>query len=72
MQASPKVVAALRAYGFAPAESALNGRIGRVQSKSITVGDVVLYLGDGHSDIRVGEIYFHANIGGELIARLSN
>ena len=51
VQASAKVVAALRAYGCALAESALTGRIARVQSKSITVGDVVLYLGDGHSDI---------------------
>ena len=72
VQACPKVVAALRALGFASAESALTGRTARVQCGSIAVGDVVLYKGDGLNDIRVGEVYFHASLGGELLVGLSN
>ena len=72
VQAHPKAVAALRAAGFASAASALTARTARVQSRSIVVGDVVLYLGDDHSDIRVGEVYFHASCGGELLTCLSH
>ena len=39
-----KVVAALRAQGFASAESALTGRTARLQGVSAAVGDVVLYV----------------------------
>ena len=55
---------------FASAESALTGRTLRVQSKSIVVGDVVLYQADGQ--IQVGEVYFHACLGGEIFTCLSN
>ena len=72
VQACPKVVAALRAQGFASAESALTGRTARVQCRSTAVGDVVLYLGGGQSDIRVGDVYFLASLGGEILACLSN
>ena len=74
VQACPKVVDALRARGFASAESAITGRTARVQCRSITVGDVVLYLGDGISlgDTRVGEVYFFASLGGEILACLSH
>ena len=71
VQAYPKVVAALRACGFATAESALTGQTARVKGKSITVGDVVLYKGDGH-DTRVGEVFFHAMLRGELLVCLSH
>ena len=71
VQACPKVVAALRACGFATAESALTGQTARVQGRSITVGDVVLYKGDGH-DTRVGEVFFHAMLRGELLVCLSH
>ena len=43
-----------------------------MQGRSIAVGDVVLYLGGGHSDIRVGEVYFHASLGGEMLACLAD
>ena len=43
-----------------------------MQGRSVVVGDVVLYLGDDHSDIRVGEVYFHASCGGELLTCLSH
>ena len=56
VQASPKVVAALRACGFTSAESALTSQTARVQGRSIAVGDVVLYKGTGPNDIRVGEV----------------
>ena len=71
VQACPKVVAALRACGFAAAESALAGKIARVQCRSVTVGDVVLYKGDGH-DSRVGEVLFHAILRGEMFVYLSH
>ena len=71
VQACPKVVAALRARGFATAESALTGQTARVKGRSITVGDVVLYKGDGH-DTRVGEVFFHAMLRGELLVCLSH
>ena len=70
--ASPKVVAALRSHGFPSAESALIGRSLRVQGRTITTGDVVLYRGDGHSDDRVGEIDFIASLGGKTYTCLSN
>ena len=71
VQACPKVVAALRARGFATAESALTGQTARVNGRCITVGDVVLYKGDGH-DTRVGEVFFHAVLRGELLVCLSH
>ena len=70
--ANPKVVAALRSHGFPSAESALTGRSARVQGRTIAVGDVVLYRGDGHNDFRVGEVHFHASLGGEIFACLSH
>ena len=69
VQACPQVVAALRACGFAAAESALTSQSARVQGRSIAVGDVVLYKGDG--DTRVGEVLFHAKLRGELLVCLS-
>ena len=72
VQACPQVVAALRACGFAAAESALTSQTARVQGRSITVGDVVLYKGDGHSDTRVGEMFFHAMLRGELLVCMSH
>ena len=65
--ACPKVVAALRLHRYASAESARTGRFLRVQGRTIAMGDVVLYRGSGHNDIRVGEVYFHASLGGELL-----
>ena len=44
VKASPSMVAALRACGFATAESALTGQTARVEGRSIRVGDVVLYI----------------------------
>ena len=70
VQACPKVVAALRESGFASAESALTGRTARVHGRSIQVGDVVLYTSDGCT--RVGEVYFHAVLRGELLVCLSH
>ena len=74
VQACPKVVAALRESGFASAESALTGRTARVHGRSIQVGDVVLYTaGDGPDGMtRVGEVYFHAVLRGELLVCLSH
>ena len=72
VQACPKVVAALREYGFASAESALTGRVARVHGRSIHVGDVVLYALQGGSDTQVGEVYFHAMLQGELLVCLSH
>ena len=76
VQACPKVVAALRESGFASAESALTGRTARVHGRSIQVGDVVLYTGGGPNggcnDTRVGEVYFHAELRGELLVCLSH
>ena len=76
VQACPKVVAALRESGFASAESALTGRTARVHGRSIQVGDVVLYTGGGPNggcnDTRVGEVYFHAVLRGELLVCLSH
>ena len=69
--AGPKVVAALRSHGFPAAESARTGKFVRVQGRTIAVGDVVLYKGDGHSDFRVGQVNFHATLGGKLFAGLS-
>ena len=65
-----KVVAALRAQGFASAESALTGRTARVQGRTIAVGDVVLYAaGGGSRDVQVGEVNFHASLSGELLVQ---
>ena len=76
VQACPKVVAALRESGFASAESALTGRTARVHARSIQVGDVVLYTGGGPNggcnDTRVGEVYFHAVLRGELLVCLTH
>ena len=70
--ACPNVVVALRAQGFASAESALTGRTSRVHCKSIVVGDVVLYSGNDDNDVRVGEVFFHANLDGKFLVGLSN
>ena len=71
VQACPKVVAALRACGFTAAEPALTSQTARVQGRSFAVGDVVLYKGIGHNDIRVGEVFSHAMLQGEVLVRLS-
>ena len=70
--ACSKVVAALRAHGFASAESALTGLTARVHGRSIVVVDVVLYKVAGRDDTRVGEVYFHALLGGDLLVCLSH
>ena len=71
--ADPKVVATLRAQGFASAESALTGRTARVQGRTIAVGDVVLYAaGDGSRDVHIGEVYFHASLDHHLLVGLAN
>ena len=70
MKASPEVVDALKEHGFAAAETALTGGTARVQSRSIENGDVALYL-DGDENTTVGEIYWFASIGGELLVGLS-
>ena len=77
VQACPKIVAALRQSGFASAESALTGRTARAHGRSIQVGDVVLYTpgggpNGGCNDTRVGEVYFHAMLQGELLVCLSH
>ena len=54
------------------AESALIGRVLRVQGRSIATGDVVLYRGDGHNDDRVGKIDFIVSLGGNTFTCLSN
>ena len=43
-----------------------------MQGRTIAVGDAVLYRGDGHNDFRVGEVQFHASLGGEMLACLSH
>ena len=70
VKASPEVVDALKEHGFAAAETALTGGTARVQSRSIENGDVALYL-DGDENTTVGEIYWFASIGGELLVGLS-
>ena len=70
-QACPKVVAALQASGFAAAESALAGQNARVKGRTITVGDVVQYTGDGH-DTRVGQVVFHAMFLSEVLSCLQH
>ena len=76
IQACPKVVAALRESGFASAESALTGRTAIMHDRSIQFGDVVLYTGGdpngGCTDTRVGEVFFHAVLRGELLVCLSH
>ena len=71
-RADPRVVAALRGEGFASVESALTARTLRVQPRSIAVGEVVLYLGDGYNEIRVGEVYFHASCDADCFTCLSS
>ena len=71
-KASPDVVAALKENGFASAETTLTGRTARVQSKSFRIGDVAVYWdGDNCENTLVGEIYWFASIGGELLVGLS-
>ena len=70
MNANPAVVAALKANGFASAETALTGRTARVQGRSIRIGDVALFS-DGGVNTLVGEIYWFASIGSELVVGLS-
>ena len=72
VKASPNVVAALKEFGFSSAGSALTGRTARVQGRAIQIGDVVLYWdSDNCENTLVGETYFFANIGGELLVGLS-
>ena len=55
--ADAKLVAALHEDGVASAASALSARSMRVNSRSIIIGDVVLYHGGGRrANIQVGEI----------------
>lgn len=70
VKANPAVVAALKANGFASAETALTGRTARVQGRSIQIGDVALFS-DGCVNTKVGEIYWYAEIGGEIVVGLS-
>ena len=70
VQACPKVVAALRACGFAAAESALPGQTARVHVRSISVADVVLYKAGGNA-IQVGQVVFHAKLVGTMLVGLS-
>ena len=69
-EASLDVVAALEEHGFASAESVLTGRTARVQSRSIRIGDVALFS-DGGVNTLVGEIYWFASVGSELVVGLS-
>ena len=71
VKASPDVVAALQDYGFASAETALTGSTARVQSRSIMVGDVVVYRDGESENTLVGEIYWLASINGELLVCVS-
>ena len=70
--AIPKVVDALRSQGYPSAESARTGRDLRVQGRSIRIGDVVMHKGDGRDDFRVGEVDFHANLGGTILTCISH
>ena len=66
----PKGCGALKEKGFASAEQALTGRTARVQGKSIRKGDVDLFS-DGGVNTCVGEIYWFASVGSELVVGLS-
>jgi hypothetical protein len=57
-------VAALKEKGFASAEQALTGRTARVQ------GSVFLFS-DGGVNTLVGEIYWFASVGSELVVGFS-
>ena len=70
--AAPKIVAVLRSHGYPSAESARTGRDLRVHGRTIRIGDVVLYRGDGRNDFRVGEVDFHASLGGDIVTRISH
>ena len=70
VQAKPTVVAALKEKGFASAEQALTGRTARVQGRSIRIGDVALFS-DGGVNTLVGEIYWFASVGSELVVGFS-
>ena len=61
-------MAALRACGWAAADSALTGHTARVHGIPITVGDAVRYKGGGHTDTRDGEVLFHALLLGASIS----
>ena len=54
----------------------LTGRTARVHDRSIQVGDVVLYTGGGPNggctDTRVGEVFFHAVLHGQVLVGLSH
>ena len=71
VKATPAIRQALKEHGFASAETALTGATARVQSRSIENGDVVLYLGDD-GNTTVGEVYWFASIGSELLVGLSS
>ena len=43
-----------------------------MQGRTIRIGDVVMYKGDGRDDFRVGEVDFHANLGGKIFICLSH
>ena len=74
--ACPKVVAALKAFGFTSAASALTGRTARMHGRSVQVGDVVLYRGGGPNgggtDTRVGEVAFQAVLHDQVLVGLSH
>ena len=70
VKARPEIVAALERHGFASAATALTGKTARVRSRSIHDGDVALYL-DGDGNTLVGEVYWFASIGGEVLVGLS-
>ena len=43
-----------------------------MQGRTIRIGDVVMYKGDGRDDFRVGEVDFHANLGGTILTCISH
>ena len=71
VKANPDVVAALQKKGFASAETALTGRTARVNGRSIRKGDVALFS-DGGNNTLVGEIYWFASVGSELVVGWSS
>ena len=70
VKANPDVVAALQQKGFASAETAQTGRTARVNGKSIRKGDVALFP-DGGDTTFVGEIYWFAKVGSEVVVGCS-
>ena len=69
VKANPDVVAALQQKGFASAETAQTGRTARVNGRSIRKGDVALFSDGG--DTFVGEVYWFAKVGSEVVVGCS-